>query len=457
MTETLRSVHRQSSGGWFRTGVKLLPVSHALATSLLVAALALCGCHREQGATDSCRVPAPSIPTKVTVISYESHGMPFFGEQMAKCSSPPMLKVRHQMLPYDELVSQATISMSSRSPSPYDIIHVYDQLLVEWAGKGWLAPLDDLVQKYWKQYRLDEIPDSLWNMMKVNGHIYAIPAVQNPEIFLYRKDVFEKYGLKPPQTYDDLASLCKTLKANHAAPYPLLMMYTKSSDHVAYEFYDLLHSMGGKWFDEDGSPAFNSEIGRAAIAKMSELYHACVHPDAVNFTPEDAIIGLQQGQFLMGILWANEAPQLDNPEFSKFAGKFGFAPAPGACASCPPASYWAQDSWVIPANASADRELLFRIAMEGTQTKNQAKAAKLALVARSAVSGANESPYWQAGITTIKRGAVGLDRRTYAYLAREAISRYAIEALLGHLTATDALDRAASDYSHAMHEEGFIK
>ena len=417
----------------------------------------LAACSREHGASDDCEIPAPSVPTKVTVISYESHGMPFFGEKMAKCSQGSRLSIRHQMLPYDELVNQATISMSAKSPSPYDIIHVYDQLLVEWAGKGWLAPLDDLVQKYRSQYRLDEIPPSVWDMMKVNGHIYAIPAVQNPEIFFYRRDVFDKYALQLPQTYDDLMSLCQTLKSKGAASYPLLMMYSKSSDHIAYEFHDLLHSMGGKWFNDDGSPAFNSEIGRAALQKMANLYHACMHPDVVNFTPEDAIIGLQQGQFLMGILWANEAPQVDNPELSKFAGKFGFAPPPGACANCPPASYWAQDSWVIPANASVDRELLFRIAMEGTQTKNQAEAAKLALVTRTAVSNANEKPYWRAASTTVERGAVGLDRQPYAYLAREAITRYAVEALLGHLTVNEALDRAATDYSRAMHEEGFMK
>ena len=421
----------------------------------LAAFAALAGCHREHSASDVCHVPLPAAQTKVTVISYESHGMPFFADQMTKCSQGP-LTVRHQMLPYDELVSQATISMSAKSPSPYDIIHVYDQLLVEWAGKGWLAPLDDLVRKYWSQYHLDEIPPKLWDMMKVEGHVYAIPGIQNPEIFLYRKDIFEKYGLRPPQTYDDLKALCGPLKAK-GVPYPLLMMYSKSSDHVAYEFHDLVHSMGGRWFNDDGSPAFNGDIGQQALEKMSQLYHACVHPDAVNFTPEDAIIGLQQGQFVMGILWVNEAPQLDNPKLSRYAGNFGFAPAPGACANCPPAAYWAQDSWVIPANASVNRELLFQIAMEGTKTQNQAKAAKVALVTRSSVSGANESAYWQAAATTIDRGAIGLDRRPYAYLAREAVARYAVEALLGHLTVKEALDRAAADYSHAMHEEGFLK
>jgi multiple sugar transport system substrate-binding protein len=424
--------------------------------SLILLTLLIAGCERQHAASDECHVPIPPSRTKVTVISYESHGMPFFAEQMTKCSQGSLV-VRHQMLPYDELVNQATISMSAKSPSPYDIIHVYDQLLVEWAGKGWLASIDDLVQKYRRQYDLNAIPAKLWDMMKVNGRIYAIPGIQNPEIFFYRKDVFQKYGLRPPQTYDDLVSICRDLKSKGVGPYPLLMMYSKSSDHIAYEFHDLLHSMGGRWFNQDGSPAFNSDIGRQALEKIASLYHVCVHPDAVNFTPEDAIIGLQQGQFLMAVLWVNEAPQLDDPQLSKFAGHFGFAPAPAACESCPPAAYWAQDSWVIPSNASVDRELLFRIAMEGIKSKNQERAARMALVTRSAISQANQAPYWQAAIASIDRGAVGLDRQPYSYLAREAITRYAVEALLGHVAVKEGLDRAAGEYMHSMHEEGFLK
>lgn len=422
---------------------------------LLLACAFLGGCQRPPGDANLCSVPTPHVATKVTVISYESHGMPYLGDLMTQCSQGTALSVRHQKLPYDELVNQATFSMSGKSPSPYDIIHVYDQLLVEWASKGWLAPLDDLVAKYWKQYELDQIPPSVWDMMKVDGRIYGIPAIQNPEIFFYRKDLFEKFGLKVPNTYDELAQTCKQLQQHTGVRYPLLMMYSKSSDHVSYEFHDLLHSLGGQWFKADGSPAFNSAIGEAALEKMVDLYRSCVHPDVVNFTPEDALIGLEQGQFLMAVFWANEAPQVNKPELSRFAGKFAFAPAPAGCAGCVPASYWAQDSWVIPANASVDREVLFRIAMEATQQKNQARLASVALVTRPAAAGVQDSPYWAAAMQTVERGAVGMDRKPYAYLAQEAVTRYALEALLGHLSAREALDRAAAEFLRGMRAEGF--
>ena len=186
------------------------------------------------------------------------------------------------------------------------------------------------------------------------------------------------------------------------------------------------------------------------------MYKECVHPDVIDYTPEDALIGLEQGQFLMGVFWANEAPQVVNPELSRFPDDFAFAPAPAGCKGCAAAGYWAQDSWVIPANASVDPDLLFRIAMEGLRGKNQAQVARVALVTRAPVADREDRPYWGAASQTTALGATGMEREPYAYLAQEALSHYALEALLGHMSPREALDRAAEDYMRGMKSEGFI-
>lgn len=256
--------------------------------AILAAAMLFSACSRAPAVSGACHIIAPAQATKVNIVSYPSPGMPFFGEQVAKCSTPPLLHVRHQMLPFDDLMSQSTISLSSHAPSRYHVIHVSDTQLVEWATRGWLAPLDELVKKYWTQYRLDEIPDRVWEAVRVNGHIYAIPGLQNTESLYYRKDVLAQHGLGIPQTFDELDRTCRLLKARGAAQYPLVMMYSKSSEHFSIKFHDLVHSMGGSWFNADGSPAFNDKTGQAALTRMAGLYRACMDPDTVNFTPEDA-------------------------------------------------------------------------------------------------------------------------------------------------------------------------
>ena len=435
-------------------------MSRLSAQRLLAAAVLLtlvsAGCAKRTASVDTCRLDGPRDSTKVNVISYPSPGMQFFGDRMATCSGQGGLQVRHSMLPFQELVNQATIAISSNRPANYHIIHVYDALLVEWAAKGWLAPLDDLVKKYWEKYQLAQIPESVWNLMKYDGHIYAVPAIQNVQILFYRKDLFAQYGLAVPKTYDDLEHACHVLHDRGGVQYPLVALYAKQSN-LAYEFHDLTHSLGGSWFAADGQPKFNDATGVAALTRIATLYHSCVHPGVTDYSVEDAVVGLQQGQFAMGLLWMNEAPQMDDPAVSKFAGRFGFAPAPAACAGCPAAAYWAQDSWVIPANSTVDRDLLFRIAMEGTSARAQAEASQLSLGTRSAPSAASGSPYWKPGIETIQQGASALPRLPFTYLAGNAIERYGIQALLGKTSPQKALDDAAREFSANLANGGFLK
>ncbi|MFQ7551442.1 MAG: extracellular solute-binding protein [Blautia marasmi] len=49
-------------------------------------------------------------------------------------------------------------------------------------------------------------------------NVYLFPESLNCEFFLYRKDVFEKYDLEVPKTWDDFLNVCQTLKEKEEIP-----------------------------------------------------------------------------------------------------------------------------------------------------------------------------------------------------------------------------------------------
>lgn len=51
-----------------------------------------------------------------------------------------------------------------------------------------------------------------------DGGIYGIPSTLDSEIIYYNKDVFEKYNLQEPQTYEEFLNIVKTLKENGIIP-----------------------------------------------------------------------------------------------------------------------------------------------------------------------------------------------------------------------------------------------
>lgn len=68
----------------------------------------------------------------------------------------------------------------------------------------------------------DRLFASAFGAATVDGKIYAIPATTvQPIIFYYNKELFDKAGVQPPKTWDDLMSLVKTFNDMGIAPLSL--------------------------------------------------------------------------------------------------------------------------------------------------------------------------------------------------------------------------------------------
>lgn len=51
-----------------------------------------------------------------------------------------------------------------------------------------------------------------WSAARVQGKAYGVPTSSAPQFTIYRSDVFAKYGVKPPVTWDDFIAAGKVLK-----------------------------------------------------------------------------------------------------------------------------------------------------------------------------------------------------------------------------------------------------
>lgn len=62
-----------------------------------------------------------------------------------------------------------------------------------------------------------------------DGNMYMIPSTFSGEFFVYRKPVFEKYGLEEPETWEDFIDICQTLTENGEYAYVM-----RGADYVQY-------------------------------------------------------------------------------------------------------------------------------------------------------------------------------------------------------------------------------
>lgn len=83
------------------------------------------------------------------------------------------------------------------------------------------AGLFEDVSDVWAKNGLDETFKSTSASMTIDGKKWGVPYTYYQWGVYYRKDIFKKYGLETPKTWDELLQVSKTLKANDVAPFTI--------------------------------------------------------------------------------------------------------------------------------------------------------------------------------------------------------------------------------------------
>lgn len=88
-----------------------------------------------------------------------------------------------------------------------------------WADKmvssGFAAPLDKYYQKYdWSTI----LNPSGAKLATINGHKYFVPTEMAASFVWYRPDIFTKYNIQVPKTWNQFLQVCQTLKSHGVYP-----------------------------------------------------------------------------------------------------------------------------------------------------------------------------------------------------------------------------------------------
>lgn len=139
------------------------------------------------------------------------------------------------------------------------------------APRFWDLPLYDLtdcVEPY-----LTTFPD--FKQAKVerpNGQVQAVPWEADAGIVVYRKDLFQKYGVDPAsiETWDDYVEAGKTIVAASGGSTKMVMSLPQANDngmagHITSDFNMMLNQQGGAYFSDDGEVTVNGGEGVRAL------------------------------------------------------------------------------------------------------------------------------------------------------------------------------------------------
>jgi multiple sugar transport system substrate-binding protein len=125
----------------------------------------------------------------------------------------------------------------------YDLAYMDVASVPEFAARGWVIPLDD---RFSREARAEFLPGDVAGSV-FQGRPYGVPMESDAGVLFYRKDLLEKAGIRPPETFHDLEAACRTLQDP-----PGLWGYVfqgMAGEGLVCNFLEILWGYGGAMMD----------------------------------------------------------------------------------------------------------------------------------------------------------------------------------------------------------------
>ncbi len=222
------------------------------------------------------------------------------------------------------LRQKVTTDIATKS-GQYDVLTIGTYEVPIWAKKGWLVPLDDLGA----DYDIDDLLPAIRSGLSLDGKLYAAPFYGESSMIMYRKDLFDKAGIKMPEspTWDFVADAARKITVN-AETYGICLRGKAGwGENMAF-LSATANSFGARWFDEKWRPQFDQPEWKNALSFYVNLMRDAGPPGASSNGFNENLALFNAGKCGMWIDATVAASFVTNPKDSTVADKVGFALAP---------------------------------------------------------------------------------------------------------------------------------
>ncbi|MFJ8106329.1 ABC transporter substrate-binding protein [Streptomyces sp. NPDC096132] len=173
--------------------------------------------------------------------------LPFWGWANGQETIVKMFNASHKdvQLKYtkvtDQLTMQKQLANAIKAKNAPCLLQNTAEYVTSWVSQGALADISAYVGS-----GKDKFLPGAWAGAQVQGKVYGVPTSAAPAFTIYRTDVFKKYGLTAPATWDDFIAAGKVLKKHgiHVTNYA-------GEDPSTLEV--LAMQAGAHWYSIDGN------------------------------------------------------------------------------------------------------------------------------------------------------------------------------------------------------------
>ncbi|PXY35013.1 hypothetical protein BAY59_05960 [Prauserella coralliicola] len=190
---------------------------------------------------------------------------PFWHELIAAYEDAhPDVDIDFYQVPFDSFVAQQTTRFAAGDPP--DIVHLPSSNAVEFAARGWLAPLDERlagtdVLRTWTP---------LQEQMKWDGHYYGLLLLGYGYALFYNEQLLQQAEVQVPKTPEQLLTAARAVSAKQGDSFGFGATTVQNPDNYT-ELTSFLVGNHASWSEPDGKITADTERARTALEQYREV------------------------------------------------------------------------------------------------------------------------------------------------------------------------------------------
>lgn len=240
------------------------------------------------------------------------------------------IKVGFEQIPEQQARQKQIIELTSGKPS-FDVIHESFHVQKRLFEKsGWVADLDGFMKDPSitspETVESDFSAAGLMFSKNQQGHLRALPQSVDYWVIYYNKELFDKAGVKYPDTFDELFAAAEKLTNPSANQFGFVARGLKNANLPVYTSF--LLGYGVDPVNAKGELMTDSKEGIEAAKDYQRILTKCAPPGVVGFNWSECQSAFMQGRVAMWLDGIGFAPPLEDKTKSRVVGKVGYGLMP---------------------------------------------------------------------------------------------------------------------------------
>ncbi|MCL1854469.1 MAG: ABC transporter substrate-binding protein [Clostridia bacterium] len=180
----------------------------------------------------------------------------------------PNVKMRQEIVGWGEATSKLFAAVEAKQAPDFQF--GIPDLMVTCYNAGIILPVTDVVEEVHAQY---SIYSDVLGMYNYQDQYWGLPVATMPFALCYRPSILQEFGYdQPPKTWDEMLAMATDITSRGNGDVYGVGLGGGRNLFVDEQAYMFMASRGAKFFNEDGSIAFDSPETVDVLTYYKELY-----------------------------------------------------------------------------------------------------------------------------------------------------------------------------------------